>query len=29
MVSDLSKGHHPRRCHKQDQSIHIFRLPKA
>lgn len=27
MVSDLAKGHHPGRCRKKDQSIHVFRLP--
>jgi hypothetical protein len=27
MVSDLSKGAHPKRCRKRDQSIHIFRIP--
>lgn len=29
MVSDLAKGHHPERCRKKDQSIHVFKLPKA
>lgn len=27
-VSDLSKGTHPKRCGKRDQSIHIFRTPR-
>ncbi|MDP2320977.1 MAG: hypothetical protein Q8O42_16740 [Acidobacteriota bacterium] len=29
MVSDLVKPHYARRCRKHDQSIHLFRLPKA
>jgi hypothetical protein len=29
MVSDLSKRGYPPRCGRQDQSIHIFRLPRA
>lgn len=27
VVSDLSKLHHPGRCGKKDQSIHVFRIP--
>lgn len=29
MVSDLCKGHHAKRCSKRDQSLHIFKLPRA
>ncbi len=29
MVSDMAKAHHSRRCRKQEQSIHVFRLPKG
>jgi hypothetical protein len=29
MVSDLAKKHHPARCAKHDQSIHVFRIPSG
>jgi hypothetical protein len=29
MVSDLSKAGYGKRCGKRDQSIHIFRIPRA
>ena len=29
MVSDLVKGPYPRRCSKKDQTLHIFKLPRA